>query len=223
LKKIQYFSMSTSEFKYRYELKYPVDPDRIDSLYWTLKTHSAGFRLKHPDRKINNIYFDNVMFNYATDNLFGISDRIKYRYRWYNGIENFSKGILEKKIKKNALGSKAYHDPGAFDNPVSLAEWVKDNIPDKVLNPSLVNSYLRSYYLDYTGRFRLTLDRELRYVLPSEDGNFDSNRMISDKRIIVEIKFDQAHADQFDAIMHDWPFRLSKHSKYVTGLVSLLY
>ena len=57
------------------------------------------FKKLHPSRKINSIYLDTLNYNFIKDNIDGISDRKKIRFRWYNNnIENIFFEIKKKKI-----------------------------------------------------------------------------------------------------------------------------
>lgn len=215
--------MSISKTTYRYEIKYALDPSEAYRFQSVLMTHPACFQKAYPDRRVNNIYFDNACFSAAELNLAGISERIKYRYRWYGNEGDFQSGIIEKKIKKNALGTKAYLDIETSDSLTELTDFLHKRIPGVQLKPSLHNTYLRSYYIDRSGLYRLTVDRELRYALPFGNRITSSSNMLLDQRIIIEIKFSYEEAARFDRISADLPFRITKHSKYVTGLLSLLY
>ena len=189
-----------------------------------LALHPAGFRSHYPDRLVNNIYFDDVNFSACNDNLFGISDRVKLRYRWYGGQEKFSQGILERKIKHNALGTKEYIKLDAVTYLNELQSKINGlDETSGLLIPSLQNSYLRSYYIDQSKEFRLTIDRKLRYNYPPDLSAVLDLSGWQDDRIIVEIKFDVESYSRFLEISKAFPFRLNKHSKYVTGLLALVY
>ena len=60
---------------------------------------------EHEDRIVNSIYYDTNDFKSAQDNLAGISDRKKYRIRWYN-YEEVVTPKLEVKIKNGSVGTK---------------------------------------------------------------------------------------------------------------------
>ena len=84
---------------YRYELKYALQESDLVNLYAIISQHPSSFKTAFPDRTVNNIYFDNVNFQCCFENLDGISERTKIRYRWYGEEEQFSNGKLELKIK----------------------------------------------------------------------------------------------------------------------------
>lgn len=216
--------MQTSERPYRYELKYSLAPRDIEKFLGILYCHPSGFSKQFPDRVINNIYFDDVSFNSCHENLFGISDRVKIRYRWYGDIGQFSEGVVEKKIKTNALGSKAYFKLSGPKDLDSLTEQLNDLMHQSgKLFPSLQNSYTRSYFIDQSGDFRLTVDRALRYNFPNSLLENMQEAAYHDERCIIEIKFDVEHFEKFNSISSSFPFRVVKHSKYVSGLLALVY
>ena len=215
--------MIEEERPYRYELKYVLKASDLGSFYSILYTHPAGFNKLFPDRVINNIYFDDVDFNSCQDNLFGISERVKIRYRWYGDIKSFSTGIVEKKIKNNTLGTKEFikiRTPFSLDE---LSREVNALSSNSMVFPSLQNAYQRSYFIDRDLKFRMTIDRNLSFHYPDSILENMSQAAFQDDRIIVEVKFDVEDYAFFDKISDAFPYRLSKHSKYVTGLINLVY
>jgi len=52
-----------------------------------------------PDRYISSLYLDTINFDFAKNNISGISDRKKIRFRWYNN--NISEINMEEKNKIN--------------------------------------------------------------------------------------------------------------------------
>ena len=216
--------MQNSDRPYRYELKYCLSPRDIEKFLSILYCHPSGFSNQFPDRVINNIYYDDISFNSCHENLFGISDRVKIRYRWYGDIKHFSEGVLEKKIKTNALGSKAYFKLDGPQDLNSLTEQVNRLMRQSgKLFPSLQNAYTRSYFVDQSGVFRLTVDRDLSYNFPSRLLHNMQEASYHDERCIIEIKFDVEHFEKFNSISSAFPFRVVKHSKYVSGLLALVY
>ena len=43
-----------------------------------------GFTKQYPDRTISSIYLDTANYDFAKDNINGVSERKKIRFRWYN-------------------------------------------------------------------------------------------------------------------------------------------
>jgi len=67
----------------RYERKYKLDLATPAFVKQVIKMHPASFRKIHPDRQVNNIYFDTIDLTTYKDNVIGIADRKKFRVRWY--------------------------------------------------------------------------------------------------------------------------------------------
>lgn len=206
---------------YRYELKYVLNSLDYLKFESILNLHPAGFKTLFPDRWVNNIYFDDHEKSCALENLAGVSERTKIRFRWYGEATNFHKGVLELKIKKNALGTKRYFQ---LDDILSL-DMLKSKVCQLLVKynlvPSLQNRYLRSYFIDFNQNYRVTVDRKVSYGLPDKDINALEYSYLMDDRIIVEIKFDNEDHALFSKISDAFPFRLSKHSKYVSGIMGL--
>jgi len=205
---------------YRYELKYVIDPRYAYELESKLYSHPLCFSKVYTSRYINNIYFDDPYYTSCHDNLAGISDRTKIRYRWYGEQLHSNSGKVEFKIKRNELGGKKYIEGIKYHTLSQLSNDVNDSIGAKdYYIPTIRNQYLRNYYLDITGQYRLTIDTQIAYYLPIEGSHAIPQHR--DKRIIVEIKFDIDKSEALDAVSHYFPFRRTKHSKYVTGLFAL--
>ena len=208
---------------YRYEFKYVLNPESFDSLIYCLNLHPAGFRETFPDRWINNIYFDDCNISCCRENLAGISERQKIRYRWYGELENFSKGRIEKKIKSNQLGTKEYIELESPQSVMLITQQLNNHFPFREWLPIVQNRYLRSYFIDRDQKFRLTLDRKIRYNLVFDNYMDIKNSYFREPKAIVEIKFDMKNFHSFDKISDGFPFRLNKYSKYVTGIFDLMY
>ena len=67
----------------RYERKYRIENVDISLINQIVKMHPAGFRKAYPDRSVNNIYLDTPDFETYRANVAGVSERKKYRVRWY--------------------------------------------------------------------------------------------------------------------------------------------
>lgn len=204
---------------YRYELKFAIEHQNAFSIQHVLSSHPYVFKKAYPDRIVNNIYFDNIDYQGCQENLDGVSERTKIRYRWYGEECDFSTGQLELKIKKNALGTKTFFDVDTPTNINELTEQVKSILDKHNIYATLHNQYLRSYFIDQSGDFRLTIDRKISFWQPKFKTVVPS---VSDSRVIMEIKFDQENALTIDKITKYIPFRITKHSKYATGILGLM-
>ncbi len=207
------------EKDWRYEVKYIATPDQWFQIRELLTTHPAGFKTAFPDRIINNIYYDTPDFSTCRDNLSGVSQRKKFRLRWYGSPDIIKDAIFEIKIKNNALGRK---ESFKVDNPdhLSMIDSLKNfNLSGSPhLSPVLQNQYLRSYFINMEGNFRLTVDRKIKYQKAIDWKLSNKSHAYEDDRIIIELKFEAADISRQTEITKYIPFRNSKHSKYVTGI-----
>ncbi len=78
----------------RIEKKFPFlpgDKKKID-----IFKIQGFFKKLYTNRRVNSIYYDTFDLNCLWDNINGLSNRDKYRVRWYNTINN-SEVFFEKK------------------------------------------------------------------------------------------------------------------------------
>jgi hypothetical protein len=206
----------------RYELKYAFN---LTQIYRIEKWLFSIRNLKkiHQPRKVNSIYYDDDAFSSAQDNIDGISERKKYRLRWYN--QDVKKNFYEIKIKKNKLSKKIISSSKNdidFKNIKNLfsnrnIDLVNKNfteyLVDKTLEPKIKISYDRVYYI--TDKVRITIDTKLKFSL-FENFNFSKN--YSDNRIILEIKFDEKDYNDGSKLVNNCFISPVRFSKYVRGL-----
>jgi hypothetical protein len=98
------------------------------------------------------------------------------------------------------------------------------HIKHELLNlyPVLLNKYTREYFTSEDKSFRITLDRDMMYYRINHCGKFVSPvRRHGD--VVLEIKYDPEHEPAVNGITRMFPFRVTKSSKYVMGIGSILY
>jgi len=151
----------------------------------------------------------------------GIAERKKFRIRWYGeNLKEIEKPVFEIKIKSNQLGDKISHPIAPFqlanlDFPnKEIQNLSKVNIP---LFPTLLNSYHRSYFGTPDGKFRITIDKKLRYFSLLNNSKFKDYR-IQEEEVVLELKYDESLDLATDRITQHLPFRMTKSSKYVNGI-----
>lgn len=218
-----------AEPAYRYERKFYVDGLTLPELKRVIWHHPAIFRPLYHPRYINNIYLDSAARNAYVDNVEGVADRCKVRIRWYGDLYGTHEGTLEQKIKRGFVGRKESHRLPAQEIQPGLTRWAIGRwlrgapLPVEVLSmlsplrAVLVNRYRRRYFVSGDGRFRLTLDDQQEfYGFPG--GGLSRMARRDRDGLIVEIKY--AREDDVDAdwITNAFPFRLTRSSKYVSGL-----
>lgn len=205
----------------RFERKYRIENLTLSEVKQILHLHPVSFRKLHPDRQINNIYFDSPGLLTYHQNLSGVGYRKKYRIRWYGEDPKIvRKPKFEIKIKKNELGEKETFKVGKFslDRLEPITKEINRLNPDgAMLMPVLLNSYARAYLISSDGRFRATIDHHMYYHSLINRAPF-SRYYFGDPAIILEIKYKADTDALLSQVTQHLPFRQSKHSKYVTGV-----
>ena len=226
------FSIINAEHNYRFERKFTI-PNNFSSkeIEHQIKQNSALFREVFHQRQVNNIYLDTEGYNDYFDNVLGVSERKKIRVRWYgNTFGEIKKPVLEIKIKKGLVGDKWSYKlkpliiDKNFTNSYMQSIFKKSEISlpilesQKMVTPTLLNSYSRTYYLSADNRFRITLDFDLLYhEIDKRFNNFDK-KPVKDKNKIVELKYGISDDNGAKEISTQFSFRLNKNSKYVNGI-----
>jgi len=212
----------------RYERKFFISnstPREIKSL---IKLHPACFKEAFPQRRVNNIYLDSLSLENYLDNLSGANRRIKPRVRWYGDDFNESTNpFLEIKFKDNILGKKLRYPFEDFRIDRNLNKTLRSLISRSVmpeiikfyllqLRASSLNNYFRQYYVSADKKFRLTLDFDLCFYRP------DAKLIERDRsNCILELKYDCECDSDARNVSAEFPFRMTKSSKYATGIEKL--
>ena len=216
----------------RYERKYlPETLSARDAKFSILSSRVVFKPLFYP-RYINNIYLDTIRLDNYYDNVHGRSQRKKIRVRWYGDIiQSNIEPVLEIKIKSGHIGDKKLFKLPACDTrsiieshqnieklfesanlPLEISQLVKNSIP------RLLNRYKRTYFLDASGNFRMTVDENIKYQGLKSNFNFIINPVSLSKETVVELKYDSQFDSEAEYITENIPFRLTKNSKYVNGI-----
>ncbi|MEZ5059315.1 MAG: VTC domain-containing protein [Saprospiraceae bacterium] len=214
----------------RHERKYRIDDVRPEQVVQAIRLNPVGFITSYPDRWVNNIYFDSIDFSKLRENRDGISKRVKIRYRWYGPLENYTKGVLEFKMKENLLGKKEKREldlHGLEDLNDIVQKIEKVTQAEKPLLPVLINRYKRKYFEAKGGKFRITVDEHLKFY-PIFERNLstpfsevieaDESDWIKENACILEFKYPSDGDTLVDTISQNLPFRMTKFSKFATGL-----
>lgn len=221
--------------KARYEKKFVTEAIDEFKILNLIKTHQLCFKKEYDDRLVNNIYFDSADLQCFQENLAGVSNRQKYRLRWYGNTNDVKSANFEIKTKKNELGWKEIFDI-KFEKPLSeiplqqLSKIIFQQLPEKQSQnfltasmPILCNSYRRSYFTSHDKKIRLTLDKNLQVY------NQQNQQILNGKLpentpdiLIMECKFDKEGADYAQKHLKKFPVRISKSSKYVFGTQAIL-
>ena len=218
----------------RMEIKFVGYAVNYETIYHAIKTHPIGFIVPYPDRKVNNVYFDTFDYSALAENLSGVSDRTKVRYRWYGDSQAPASGALEVKCKRNYFGWKLRYNVRNL-NLRSKATWreirraLTEQTPPEAKKwldinplPVIINRYYRNYFVSADGRMRATIDTQQavwdqRYT---SRPNFNLRASLPDT-LVVEFKFDRALAQEANRMLQGSPLRVSRHSKYVNGALAI--
>lgn len=225
---------------YRYEIKFSLDEITYsEAMRWLqVNTHATA---KYENRYVNSLYFDNPGYSSVRDNITGLSDRSKYRLRWYNSLHSPDVVIspcFEQKIRKGRLGRKELTPLTKLNkNFVTLPlcqvdsyirlELQKANVLfEDYYSSVLAVKYLREYFEDHEG-LRITLDSKIQfsYVDGIKSKLSDCPNLYS-RRYVMELKFDIKLKDYVSVLLRSLNISPTRHSKYLMGLSkfgSLLY
>lgn len=216
---------------FRYERKFTATALHRSEVIHPVKVHPALFREIFYPRRVNNIYLDTASLKFYTENKLGISKRKKVRIRWYG--DTFGKVVrpkLEYKIKAGLLGTKRTYELMPFElgenfsfamlsSVLQNSDLPPEVLEDlKILRPTLLNSYRRTYFLNADKNFRLTFDEDLSYHRTSVFSQKTKEAKLQERHFILELKYAADLDDHAHGISNKFSFRLDKSSKYVTGI-----
>jgi hypothetical protein len=219
-----------SDERLRFERKFlPDNFDRLEVEH-IVRHHPAEFRAIFLPRQVNNIYLDTIQRRNYWDSVDGAATRVKTRIRWYG--ETFGpidSPVLEFKHKAGLMVWKDSYPLSNFslDQGVdlrtltgvfcaSLEPGPRDVV--RSLIPVLLNRYQRSYFLSGDKEYRITVDDRLHSFRLRPRRNTFLNKSMDDRRVIVELKYDLSSSDGADNVSRELPFRVTRWSKYVSGL-----
>lgn len=204
----------------RFEKKYIINISQLNKLRSAIIS-SKAFRINHAPQIVNNLYYDNNIYTAVDDNLTGISNRIKYRFRWYGSGEKIE-GKFEKKCRKDMGNFKEGNNKILLDkNPwnVKVSDLPTLSEMNKIselkikntshFSPAVLNRYKREYYINKEGD-RLTLDRDIIYR------NCRNGITKNDYNAVVELKYSSKKVN--DGLIDFFNLTISKNSKYVNGI-----
>lgn len=182
-----------------------------------------GFTKYFVPRKISSIYLDTLNFDFAKDNINGVSKRKKIRFRWYN--DDCSKIYLEEKNKQNFFVRKNISKAINFENKGNLVQnlgkyFLSLNKTYNNFNYKFVlqTNYLRSYWISNDKKIRATIDTNIK---ASPINNL--NRKLELNDTILEFKFLPSNEKFFRNFfyLNNFNLRSKKYSKYLQSFYIL--
>ena len=220
----------------RHERKFLISDYAAAEVEQIIKYNPACFTEIYHQRIVNNIYFDTLGFESYYGNIEGDIERTKVRIRWYGNLfGEINNAILELKIKKGLLGRKDYYSllPFKMDEKFSKEQIVQaldsDEIPKHIRNmvismhPALLNSYSRKYFISKDKQFRITIDNNLTYYRISYNRNTFLNKVVDNKSVVLELKYDSQLESEAKKIGNKFTFAMTKNSKYLQGIERVLF
>jgi hypothetical protein len=220
--------------EYRYERKFRVEDLDVAQVRMLVKRHPGIFYSPYPPRYINNLYLDTPDLENYHANVSGVGERQKARIRWYGELfGEIAKPVLEFKIKDGLVGTKhSYPFPAfSFEKGFNQRDFqrliVNSALPEPVrwqlrgMSVVLCNRYYRWYYVTKDEKYRLTVDKEMRYFNVRQSDNHFRQQFIDPKAIVVELKYDPVLDPYADKVSGFFPFIVTRNSKYITGIESV--
>ncbi len=218
----------------RYERKFLPDRLSLAEVLAVVRQHPALFREPYPERWVNNLYFDTPERRHYHDHVNGAANRIKVRVRWYGEARGqVQKPVLEFKTRHGVLGGKTAHRlpplrlDGDFGRAASVTALQLAELPPPMrvrlhgLEPALMNRYRRRYFCSADGTLRLTLDWALEFHPPRNVNGAMRPLPHDGPVVIVELKYAEPHSEAAARAANEFPFRLTRCSKYVFGIERL--
>lgn len=219
---------------YRYETKFCCSLNDLGSIYSWIYSSPFFIKKQHPNRSVNNIYFDWFDLKDAGDNLIGLGRREKLRLRWYGDTKASTSMQLEKKIRRDALGTKEITQLNEFSlehlSKTALCQQILDNdikrddslIHLKLRNPVIRNRYLREYYCESENRIRLTIDKNIAFYSVQKTSDVLYSNKVGYPLIVIELKYSHDDLARVKKMMNNFPLRPSRHSKYLAGIARMI-
>ena len=218
----------------RCERKFLVSELLAKEIEEVILLHPALFSTIYYERFINNIYFDNLEFLSFHENQSGTTPRKKIRIRWYGDLsENIKEPVLEIKRKFGIVGRKDFYSLpdlcfrnflskletlDMIKNAASFEDFKKELV---LLAPTLINRYKRKYFLSADGHYRITLDSNISFFSVSSISSLISENEFCEPYNVLELKYNHTKDAEASRVTNHFPFRLTKSSKYVLGILKL--
>ena len=223
--KICIIKMNHKVDNYRYELKYILNESTINEALKLIHIKAKAIK-KFESRTVNSIYFDDINFSNANDNLIGLSMRKKFRLRWYDNLDSVN---FEVKSKLNRLNSKRLIPILLEDKKIkdlTISE-INDICQKQIFNkfkiltnhnePTLGVKYIREYYERQDG-IRITIDNKISFYQILKNNKINDINFLNYGFSILEIKFNPKLLYNVENILKDFKVLLTRHSKYLIGL-----
>ena len=212
----------------RYERKWVFKNINYLELVIALLRSKLLFSFHHKKRKVNSLYFDDKNLTSIRENLDGISEKTKYRIRWYGDKNFISNPNFEIKKKKDFEKNKKTFNFDEIEkfsfiderNIIYLEELVNNKFKlKKKVFPILTTHYDREYFISNNNLIRATIDYNLESRILNN--KTDKNILKSyNHYITLEIKYDTNLDHYVRKNLANINNRLSKNSKFVNSALT---
>jgi len=219
---------------HRYERKFVVSSLPAKAVIAILKQHPAMFRELYPMRYVNNIYLDSPLLSDYYSNVNGYRQRQKIRVRWYHNLfRDVNDAILEFKKKDGEVGTKEQYPFPTFTFGEHLREsGFRDRIQSSDLPVAvkfrlqdvefaICNRYQRWYFATPDKRFRATVDAGLSFYHLGKLSNLFTHKYLDHHHLVLELKYLVKDDPKAHHIISALPFRITRSSKYVSGVENI--
>lgn len=193
--------------KYRNEIKHVINP--ADKLAIRMSMQAVAEPDPHAGAdgtyRIRSLYFDNLFDKALREKVDGLSEREKFRIRYYG--ENLDFIRLEKKVKRGGLGYKV-SAPITKEEVARLIDgdtaWMAvsgrgliielySKMQTQLLRPKTIVDYKRTPFVYGPGNVRVTIDEDIRLGTDIRDFLKPGAQSIpaGHGEIILEVKWDE--------------------------------
>ena len=209
----------------RFERKWVYQNTDHLTLVSSLIRSNLLFNNQHPNRRVNSIYFDDKDYSSIIENLDGVSNKKKFRVRWYGKEYELLNPKLEIKIKRGFENKKNIYELNEINglkfNDFKNLELIKDIVNSKnknknIIYPILTTHYDRQYFISNNKKIRATVDYNLKSIYLKNLSQIEIVKNYS-STCILEVKYptnlDRYVRENLSAIT----LRLSKNSKFINS------
>ncbi len=226
--------------RYRNEWKYCCQDAQLEAIEQRLEVILTKDLHAEADGKyrIHSLYFDDYRDSCMMDNDAGLSERYKYRIRYYG--EDINSLKLERKEKKNGRCYKAACKLSLSQYELILANrveellWETENrelkqfcveMMTRMFQPKVIIDYERSAFVESITNVRVTLDENISASNEVEqflDGDYLKVPIQKKNCQVLEVKFDYILPGYIKRIVEDNNLLQTSFSKYYLGRKALI-
>lgn len=220
--------------RYRHEIKHTIHYGEYLILKNRLKFICQLDRNGQEDGTyhIRSLYFDSYTDKALREKLDGVSNREKFRIRYYNHDTSFIK--LEKKCKTRGLCYKkskpldSEECKSILRNDIDFLKDKEDDLYQEFYKKLMTNSLVPKVIIDYTreaytfpaGNVRITFDSDIRTSITSKDFlNTSIPTIRATNDIILEVKYDDFLPGMIQDALQTGERNATAFSKYAAGRI----